>query len=213
MKKEQLVFLIGGLAFGFLVGFGVYHVKFAAPDLGAGAASTEVAGPSGPMAPTQSGLPGGAAPSGDGGAPMVAEINALKRRLESEPNDLAALTRLANLHHDVQMWPQAAGFYERAMELDQDNPNLLTDLGVCYRGMRDFDKALAMFERAQQVDPDHWQSLFNTVIVAGFDLAQWERAEAALDSVEALAPEAARIEELRKALAERRNAQEGGGAS
>jgi len=133
---------------------------------------------------------------------MVAEINALKERVQREPKDLAALVRLANLHHDVGMWPQAAGYYERAVEIDTDDPDLMTDLGVCYRGMQRFDDALAMFDRATRTDPRHWQSLYNTIIVLAFDTQRFDRAEEALRKLEGFDPPPPNLAELRRRVAE-----------
>jgi tetratricopeptide (TPR) repeat protein len=149
------------------------------------------------MAPTQ-----GGAPSTGGGGPMVAEINALKERLERTPQDLAALVRLANLHHDVQMWPQAVSYYERAIEIAGDDPDLLTDLGICYRGLARFDDALAAFDRAQAARPDHWQSLYNAVVVAAFDVGRFDRAQAGLARLERIVPEPPNLAELKRKVGE-----------
>ena len=61
-----------------------------------------------------------------------------------------------------------------------------------------------MFAESNSIRPDHHQSLFNTVIVAGFDLKQWDRAEAALEALEAMDPKPPRTDELRVALEEQR---------
>ena len=106
MKRENLVYLVGGLAFGFLLGFGIFHTfefRPAAQAARAGGVAAEIPAPAGPMAPTQVGPRGGAQGGGarDGGAPMVQEINALKRILAQNPQEIHALTRLANLYQDI----------------------------------------------------------------------------------------------------------------
>jgi len=214
VKKDNLAFLLVGLAFGALVGFGLYHGVATRPDTEAAPAS--MAGPAAPrgtQAPTQVG-----GPNTGGGAPMMAEINALKRALQADPDNQEALLRLANLFHDAGMFEQAAGYYERVVEIAPQNPNVLTDLGVCYRGMRQFDRALEKFAEARAVDPQHWQSLFNTAVVAGFDLGQYDVADAALDSIEALDPPPAdldrtHVDQLRQALEESKSSGDGDGAS
>ncbi len=200
MKKDHLAFLLAGLAFGFLLGFGVFRAWQNAPGQERGADASEASGPRGPMAPTQVGptQAGSQTPPEGGGGPMVAEINALKERLTRDPKDLAALVRLANLHHDVGMWPQAVSYYERALEIEGDDPDLLTDLGICYRGMQRFDDALAKFERANAVDSKHWQSLYNIVIVEAFDRRRFDRAQAALRRLEAFDPPPPNLAELRR---------------
>ena len=104
------------------------------------------------------------------------------------------------------------------VEIAPQNPNVLTDLGVCYRGMRQFDRALEKFAEAQAADPQHWQSLFNSAVVAGFDLGQYEVADAALDSIEALDPppadlERTHVDQLRQALEESKSSGDEDGAS
>ena len=200
MTREHVMFLFGGLAFGILIGFGSYHAIHTAPKLEqASVGGGAVPAPQGPPAPTQLG------PNAQGGAPMVAVVNQLKRLLQESPNDDQVLLKLANLYHDAAMWEQAVGYYERVLELAPPNADLLTDLGVCYRGLRRFDEALATFERANQLDPSHWQSLYNTVVVAGFDVNRFELALGALDAMESIDPrpselDAVRLERLRERL-------------
>lgn len=205
MTREQLAFLLGGLAFGVLIGFGSYHAIHTTPDLDAPeAAVTEAPNPRGPQAPTQLG------PNAGGGAPMVAKVNQLKRALQEEPQDGEILLRLANLYYDAAMWEQAAGYYERVVAANGPDPDLLTDLGVCYRGQRQYDKALENFDRAHGLDPRHWQSLYNTIIVAVFDVGDVELAVDALASMEAIDPRPAeldggRLEQLRQILEQARD--------
>ena len=202
MRKDQLVFLLGGLAFGFLFGFGVYHTWYATPELDGHGSVATAAAPAPTGAPAQTQGMGQAGSS----APMVAEINQLKQMIQSDPQNVVAFVRLGDLHYDVQMWDQAAGYYEKAIELKPNDPDVMTDLGVCYRGMGQLDEALGMFARANELNPDHHQSLFNVVIVAGFDLKQWDRADEALRALEAMNPKPPRTDELREALARERAA-------
>jgi hypothetical protein len=214
VKRDNFAFLLAGLAFGALIGFGLYHGIATRPDTEIAAASMDgPAAPRGTQAPTQLG-----GPNTGGGAPMVAEINALKRALQADPENQAALLRLANLYHDAGMFEQAVGYYERMIEIAPQDPNVLTDLGVCYRGMRQFDRALEMFAEARSIDPKHWQSLFNAAVVAGFDLGQYEVADEALDTIDALDPPPAdldrtHVEQLRQALEQSRSSGAEDGAS
>jgi tetratricopeptide (TPR) repeat protein len=196
VAKQNLAFLIAGLGFGFLLGFGLFQAIDSEPDLQAtmSAAGTP-RGPAGPAAPTQVAPKTAAA-----GAPMMAEIRALKKRVQADPADQDAFEGLARLYHDGAMWDQAIEYYKGAIELSPTDPDLLTDMGSCFRAKRDFDRALELFRRANDADPAHWQSLFNTVVVAGFDLGRFEQAAEALETMERMDPPPPRLEDLRREL-------------
>lgn len=183
MKREHLAFLLGGFAFGILVGYGLTYGIGHRPDLsGSGGGAAGIEAPRGPAAPG-----GGVGPSGsDGAAPMMREINALKRALTENPDDVGALIRLAAIYQQVAMWESAAELFERAVAAGADRPEVLLNLGLCYRGMGRFEDALDTFARAHAQEPSHWQSLFNSVVVAAGDLGQFDRAFATLESLEAM---------------------------
>ena len=128
MKKENLAFLVGGFAFGVLVGVGLFsRVQFrlqAARRPVAGPAS--VPAPAGPTAPTQAG--GGC--RSDGAARSTRSSGVCRRTLTTCQSPI----RLANLFHDAQMWDQAVMYYEKAVELTPNDPDLLTDLGSATAG-------------------------------------------------------------------------------
>jgi tetratricopeptide (TPR) repeat protein len=198
LKKDQLAFLFGGLAFGFLLGFGLFRSIDTRPGQATGpTASDEVLSPMGPAAPMGSALP---SQSAGGAAPMLAEINALKDRVQKDPKDVEAWTRLANIYQDAGMFEPAIEFYRRASELKPNNANLLTDMGICYQELKQFDKALELLEQAQKADPANWQSLYNIVVVAGLDLNRFEKADAALAQLEKIRPDAPNLAGLREAL-------------
>ena len=199
MKKDHLAFLFGGLAFGFLLGFALFRAIETRPANNAdAAASNQIPSPMGPAAPTQT--QGGAAPGAGGGAPMIAEINALKERLQKNPGDAQAWTRLANMYQDAGMFQQAIEFYKRANELQPNDANLLTDMGICYQELKQFDTALEALEKAQKADPAHWQSLYNIVVVAGLELGRFDKADAALARLQQLRPDAPNLKGLKEAL-------------
>jgi hypothetical protein len=206
MKRDHFLFLAAGLVFGILVGFGAYHAVYTTPSLDPARPGDATTPP--PRAPA----PMGGSPAG---APMGLRIEQLKRALEQDPDDDRALLALANLHYDAAMWQQAAAYYERVVEL-APNADVLTDLGVCYRELRAFDRALEAFARAQELDSGHWQSLHNTVVVATYDVARFDLARSALETMEALDPrppglDQARLDQLREAV--EIMAKEAGGAS
>jgi len=192
LKKDHVAFLFGGLAFGFLLGFGLFRAIDTRPGhVAESGAAAEIPSPMGPAAATQ---------TAGGGAPMMAEINALKERVQKDPKDVQAWSRLANIYQDASMFEPAIQFYQRAVDLAPTNANLLTDLGICYQAVKQFDKALEFLERAQKADPANWQSLYNIVVVAGLEMGRFDRADAALARLQEIHPDAPNLAQLREAL-------------
>jgi len=151
LKRENLAFLIAGLAFGFLVGFGVFKSVSMRPVPQGEAPEASIPSVAGPAAPNSS---MGAAPQpGGGGAPMMAELTALRERVTKDPKDAAAWTRLGNLFQDAGMFDRAVDMYQRVLELHPADANVLTDTGICYREMKDFDRADAALARLGEVRP------------------------------------------------------------
>ena len=188
--------MLGGFAFGVLVGFGIFTVHNDRPRLDAAAQQQQQIGaPSGPRAPGQ-----GQQAGGGGAAPMTAQINELKRRLEANPEDVVAAATLGGLYHQVGMFPQAVQFYDVAVSISPDDPDLLTDSGNVYRELGRFAEALDRFRKAFEVDGTHWESLFNTVVVAAFDMGEMELADAAMVRLETTEVPPNHLAELKKAL-------------
>jgi tetratricopeptide (TPR) repeat protein len=89
----------------------------------------------------------------------------LLAQLKSNANDFDTLSKLGNLYYDSQAYPQAIGYYEKALALQPKNPDVRTDLGTSYWYTGDADKAIANFEKALAVRPNHPGTLFNLGIV------------------------------------------------
>lgn len=206
-----MAILLGGFAFGILVGFGLFHAFQNEPKLDHGmAVQQDIPVPRGPQAPASMSS-GAGDPNAGGGAPMVARINQLKTRLQENPQDREILIELGSLYYQGGFWEQAAGYFERLIEIEPD-PNLLTNLGICYRGMKDFDRAVASFDRAFELDPTHWQSQFNKVVVASVEMGRADLTQQGLEAIEAISPRPAELDQrlgalrqmLESAAAERR---------
>ncbi len=235
MKKEQAAFLIGGLVFGVLLGYGLFNAVEDRPREG-GSSAAAIAGPAGPPAPTQ-------VAGGGGGAPAMVQINELKRRLEQNPGDVPALLQLGDLYRQINRWDEASGYYDRAAAVQPDNlelqlalahasqdsgrceqavpyyprvlegkprdPDVLTDLGVCFRSLGRFEEALEQFRSASAADPKHWQSVYNTAVVTGFDLNRHEQADEAVQRLRTLRPDSPEVGRLADSLARHREAAKG----
>jgi tetratricopeptide (TPR) repeat protein len=93
---------------------------------------------------------------------------------------------LADIYQRAGMFDQAAGFYEQALGIESEHPQLLVNLGLCYRGLGRFEEALEVLKSANRLDPQNWQSLFNQVVVAALDLQRFEEAEGVMEALEAM---------------------------
>jgi len=203
VRRDQLAFLIGGLLFGILIGAAGYDM-FRSSREQARAVNPAPAGGQGMQGQARPAAP---PPAGQAaGAPMMQEIAELKAHLAQHPDDVATLTRLANLYHDVSMWPQAIEYYNQALEYLPEDPNLITDLGVCYQAERQFDTALELFARANRIAPSHWQSLYNIAVVNGLYTGKFDLAEDALGRLEEMKAAPDQVQRLRQAIRDAREA-------
>jgi cytochrome c-type biogenesis protein CcmH/NrfG len=93
---------------------------------------------------------------------MVAQAAApLLEAVNKDPNDFDSLVKLANVYYDGQQFPSAIQYYERALTIHPDNPDVRTDMGTAYWYTGDAEKALAAMETSLKYRPGHPQTLFN----------------------------------------------------
>jgi len=131
---------------------------------------------------------------------MVAQINELKGRLQQNPQDFEAAATLGSLFYQVGQAQQAVEFYDIALGIRPEDPDLLTDAGMARRQLGDVKVAIDHFRKAHETNPEHWQSLFNMVIVLAFDLREIDAAEAGMSKLESLDPLPGDVRDLRAAL-------------
>src|SRR5665647_300601 len=138
-NKETILFVVVALIVGLL--FGVIYSKRKDKD--------------------SSSAPSIAAPQG--GAPVNAQqnIKMLETLVATDPKNHKAWVELGNTYFDAQMPAKSVEAYAKALELNPNDPNVLTDQGVMYRQLGWFDKAIENFTKANTVDPRHIQSLYN----------------------------------------------------
>lgn len=126
------------------------------------------------------------------------KISALSAELEKDPNDRAKVVELGNAYFDSKDWALAEKWYTKALEIDDQDANVLTDLGTVQRNLGQFEEALASFEKALVVDPNHWQTLYNKCLVLIFDLGRASEAGPVLDALGALRNDHPEIPDLTK---------------
>ncbi len=152
MKKETILFVVLALAAGILIGVIVSNSK----------RDSSSSVPAAIPAP----------------APVVnqQQTTILEGIVAKEPDNRNAWIRLGHNFFDSDQPMKAIEAYARALELNANDPNILTDQGVMYRRVGWFDKAINNFEKASSIDKNHQQSLYNLGIVYRYDLQDFEKA-------------------------------------
>jgi hypothetical protein len=155
---------------------------------------------SGPVAQT-SALPGNAVGGGGPPAPVMQELAAMRARLKSNPNDLAALVTLAGMYFDAGKFDQAAVYDRRALALDAGNPDVRTDYATAlHQTGHDLD-ALAQLDTVLTQRPRFVQALFNRGVILG-SIGRRTDAVAAFQHFIAVAPNDPRVPDARNTIAD-----------
>ncbi len=156
MKKETILFVVIALAAGILIGVIVSNSK---KDAASSAPSTAPA----PVSAS---------------APVVnqkQQTTILEGIVTREPGNRKAWIELGHNFFDSDQPMKAIEAYAKALELNGDDPDTLTDQGVMYRRVGWFDKAIKNFIKANDIDKNHQQSLYNLGIVYRYDLQDFAK--------------------------------------
>ncbi|HEV3484042.1 MAG TPA: tetratricopeptide repeat protein, partial [Vicinamibacterales bacterium] len=141
MTKQAVVFGVAGVFFGVLIGWII-----GTQQSGAGPQRTPVETQAATTPAQQQTAP----PPLD-----EARVKELTAAAERAPQDAEPRVLLGNLYFDAERFPEAAKWYEEALQRDPKNVNASTDLGITYYYMRQTDRALAQFDRSLSIDPKH----------------------------------------------------------
>jgi len=87
-------------------------------------------------------------------APLLDAVN-------QNPKDYDSLVQLGDLFYDAKQYPGAIQYYERALAIHPENPDVRTDMGTAYWYTGDADKAIAAMQTSLKYRPGHPQTLFN----------------------------------------------------
>ena len=95
---------------------------------------------------------------------------------------------LGNQYFDTHQRDKAIEAYARALELDPNNPDVLTDQGVMYSETTQYEKAIANFQKAHAIDPKHLPSLLNLGMLYAQYLKDYDQAVKTWKRVIEIAP-------------------------
>ena len=106
-------------------------------------------------------------------------INSLEVILAKEPDNRNAWVHLGHNYFDSNQPMKAIEAYTKVLEIEGNDPDILTDQGIMYRRIGWFEKAINNFEKANELNPSHVQSLYNLGIVYRDDLGNQKKAKEA----------------------------------
>lgn len=105
-----------------------------------------------------------------------AEIEALKKRLDKNPKDVAALERMGHLALQLQDFESVFTLAHRALLIDPKSAESLAHMGMVAFANRDKEKALQQFDLALKADPKLTEALLFKGIVQ-FQSDDWKGAK------------------------------------
>ena len=109
---------------------------------------------------------------------IEANVAALAKRLEQNPNDLQGWTMLARSYLSMEKYSEASNAYARVTELKSDDAELWADYAIAVamvQGQRLAGRPVELLEKALQVDPKNLKAL-ELAGNAAFEVKDYKRA-------------------------------------
>jgi len=177
-RKESLALVIVALIIGLLIGVIAYNL---------GGKSSQNVVPQQGSAPPET-------------VNYQQQIQILQDVVAREPGNRNAWIQLGNNYFDSNQPVPAVDAYAKALELDGNDPNVLTDQGVMFRRLGWYDKAVANFEQASKLQPQHAKSLYNLGLVYMQDLKDFDKAADAWERLLKVIPSGPGADQVRRYL-------------
>ena len=186
MQRESIVMGVAGVMLGLLVGW-ILGSQAGGPASGAAAPPAQAA-----AAPGQAQQP----------PPPLDEKRAAELRADALKNSTSPVPRvqLGNLYFDAEQYAESARWYEEALKLDPNDPNVSTDLGIAYYYQNQPDRALQQFDRSLQLDPNHSKTLLNVGVVRAWGKQDLDGAAKAWEKVIEVAPNSEEAKRAKQGL-------------
>jgi cytochrome c-type biogenesis protein CcmH len=111
-------------------------------------------------------------------AQIEANVAALAKRLQSNPNDAQGWTMLARSYTSLEKYPEAAGAYAKATELTPNDADLWADYAYASamsNGRSLEGKPMEFIDRALKLDPDNAKAL-GLAANAAFEAKNYQKA-------------------------------------
>ena len=125
---------------------------------------------------------------------LADQIAVYADRVAQNPGDEKAWVTLGNLYFDTHQHEKSIEAYGRALEINPNNPNVLTDKGVMHRSLGEYQLALDCFAKAIAIDPGHETARMNTGVVLFHDMGDKAGAIKAWQELVRINPQATNAE-------------------
>jgi cytochrome c-type biogenesis protein CcmH/NrfG len=85
----------------------------------------------------------------------------LLEKLKKDPNNSDLLIQVGNLYKATHQFKDAAGYYDKALQVDPKNVAIRTEMASCLYYQGDADGAISQLQQSLHYDPKDANSLFN----------------------------------------------------
>jgi cytochrome c-type biogenesis protein CcmH/NrfG len=85
----------------------------------------------------------------------------LLEKLKSDPTNSDLLLQVGNIYEATHQFKEAAGYYDKALQVDPKNVNVRTQLASSLYYTGDVDGAISQLQKALEYEPKDANSLFN----------------------------------------------------
>jgi cytochrome c-type biogenesis protein CcmH/NrfG len=85
----------------------------------------------------------------------------LLEKLKSDPANKDLLSQVAKIYISTHQFKEAAGYYDKALQVDPKNVAIRTEMASCLYYNGDVDEAISQLQQSLHYDPKDANSLFN----------------------------------------------------
>jgi len=127
------------------------------------------------------------------------EVERLRALVENYPANLQAWIKLGNRLYDTDQYRESIDAYTKALEIDPNNVNVITDRAAMFERIGEREKAEEELKKAIKLDPAHLASAYNLVML-NYDQNDAEGAIEAWEEYLSRNPPAEMVDKARREL-------------
>ncbi len=114
---------------------------------------------------------------------MRKKIAEFMMRIKKNPKDIEALQSLGSIFMQMGAWDKARFFFEKALMVKGEDPDIQWDLATCYFYLKDYKGAAAMMEKVTTERKTDYAAKYNLALIYGFYLHKEKEAQNILHSL------------------------------